>query len=84
MQASEAADKESNWAPVFLISTDISPEQLGFKKRSLKEIAKKHNDGFYLKLIDNLPTDDEEKIRLKRDANIEDAEIIEETPEYGE
>lgn len=84
MQASEAADKESNWAPVFLISTDISPEQLGFKKRSLKEIAKKHNDGFYLKLIDNLPTDDEEKIRLKRDANIEDAEIIEETPEYDD
>lgn len=82
IRASEAADKESSWAPVFLISSDITLEQLGLKKRSLKEIARKNNDGYYLNLIDNLPIEQEEKKRLFRDANIEDAEIIEETPDY--
>lgn len=81
IRASEAADKENNWAPVFLISNDITLEQIGLKKRSLKEIARKNNDGYYINLIDNLPVEQEEKQRLLRDANIEDAEIIEETPD---
>ncbi len=78
VRASEAAEKESSWAPVFLISNDISLEQLGMQKRSLKEIARKSNEGFYINLIEGLPIEREEKQRLLRDADIEDAEIIEE------
>jgi hypothetical protein len=78
LRASEAAEKENNWAPVFLISDNISLQQLGFQKRSLKEIARKSNEGYYINLIDSLPVEEDEKQRLLRDANIEDVEIIEE------
>lgn len=81
VRASEAADKEHAWAPVFLISNDVTLEQIGFQKRSLKEIARKNNEGFYINLIEGLPIEKEDKLRLLRDANIEDAEIIEETPD---
>jgi hypothetical protein len=73
-RSSEIAEADKNWAPVFLISTDITPEDLGFKKKNLKEIARKHNEGFYLKLIAYLPIDPEDKHRLKLDANIQDVE----------
>ena len=78
LKASEAADRESDWAPVFIISNNITPEQLGFHKKNIKQIARKHNEGFYINLIDSLPIEKEEKQRLLKDANIEDAEIIEE------
>lgn len=76
--ASEAAARESDWAPVFIISPEITAEQMGFAKESLKEIAKKNNEGFYLNLIDSLPVDKKEKKRLLADADIEDAVMIEE------
>lgn len=81
LRASEAADKENTSAVVFLISNEITAEMMGYAKQSLKAIAKKNNDGFYINLIDNLPIEKEEKLRLLRDSNIEDAEIIEETPD---
>ncbi|MDD4009531.1 MAG: hypothetical protein PHQ67_06925, partial [Fermentimonas sp.] len=71
--------RESDWAPVFLISPEITAEQMGFACESLKEIAKKNNEGYYLNLIDSLPIDKKEKKRLLADADISDAEIIEET-----
>lgn len=76
--AAEATERESDWAPVFIISPEITPEQMGFTKKSLKEIARKNNEGFYIKLIDSLPINAKEKKRLLSDADIEDAEIIEE------
>jgi hypothetical protein len=78
-EASEAAAHESEWAPVFLITQEISAEQMGFTKKSLKEIAKKNNAGFYINLIDSLPIEQKEKKRLLADADIQDVEIIEET-----
>lgn len=76
--ASEAAARESDWAPVFIISPEITPEQMGFTKQSLKEIARKNNEGFYLSLIDSLPIEKHERKRLLQDADIEDAEFTEE------
>jgi len=76
--ASEAAARESDWAPVFIISPEITAEQMGFTKESLKAIAKKNNEGYYINLIDSLPVDKKEKKRLLADADIEDAEMIEE------
>ena len=75
--ASEAAARESDWAPVFVISPEITAEQMGFTKQSLKEIAKKNNEGFYLNLIDSLPIEKHERKRLLKDADIQDAEYEE-------
>jgi hypothetical protein len=76
-RASEAAETDKDWAPVFLISDNIPMEKLGFKKKSLKEIAHKSNEGFYIHLIDSLPIDKGEKTRLLRDSDIEEAQVIE-------
>lgn len=46
-------------------------------EKSLKEIAAKHNRGFYISLIDGLPIESSEKKRLLRDADIQEAEIVE-------
>lgn len=78
ISASEAAARESDWAPVFIITPDISVLDMGFENKSLKQIAKKHNDGYYIKLIDSLPIDKAEKRRLFADADIEDAQLEEE------
>ena len=78
-RASAAVQINRQWAPVFLISPDITPEKLGYKKRSLYEISRKSNAGEYLKIIDSLPIEADEKKRLLKDADIEeidDAEII--------
>ena len=58
-------------------AAELRPEDLGYTKASLKEIAAKHNRGFYLNLIDNLPIESQEKKRLLRDADIEEAEYEE-------
>ena len=73
-RASEAAEVDRDWAPVFIISPELAPEDLGFKRKNLTEIARKYNEGFYLKFIDSLPIENEEKIRLKHDANVIDIE----------
>lgn len=70
--------------PIFLISDKMTLEELGFEKKSLKEIARKHNDGFYISLITQLPgLDKNEKKKLLLDAGIEDAKIIEEIDNDG-
>lgn len=78
-RASEAAEKENAWAPVFLISSEITAEQMGFKNKSLKEIARKSNEGYYINLISSLPIEKDERQRILDDAQITDAEIIETT-----
>ena len=55
----------------------MTAEELGFRKKNLKEIAAKHNRGFYVSLIDGLPIESSEKKRLLRDADIQEAEIVE-------
>jgi len=76
-RASEQAEADRDLGVVFLITPEVTPEELGFQKKSLKEIAAKHNRGFYLSLIDGLPIESSEKKRLLRDADIQEAEILE-------
>lgn len=76
-RAAEIAEADRNLGIVFLISPELTPEDLGYSKASLKEIASKHNKGFYLNLIENLPIEKAEKKRLLRDADIEEAEYEE-------
>lgn len=65
--------------PTFIISHIITAQDLGFESNNLKAIASKDNSGHYIKLIDSLDIENEDKIRLKKDAGvyIEDAQIIE-------
>ncbi len=70
--------EQTNGRPiVFLMSPDVDIESLGFKKKNLKEIARKASDGFYVKLITSLDVDKEEKKRLMRDAEVQDVEFEE-------
>lgn len=79
-RASEIAEADRDLGITFLISSEITPELLGLESQNLKKIAAKANDGFYIKLIDGLPIEGNEKKRLLRDADIEEAQIIEEIP----
>lgn len=76
-RASEIAEADRDLGIVFLISPELSSEDLGYSKASLKEIAAKHNKGFYLNLIDSLPIEKVEKKRLLRNADIQEAEYEE-------
>ena len=77
-RASEMAEADRDLGVVFIISPEVTPEELGFQKKNLKEIAAKHNKGFYVSIIDGLPIESVEKKRLLRDADIEEAEMLEE------
>ena len=77
-RASEIAEADRDLGIVFLITPEMTPELMGLQSHSLKKIAAKANEGFYLKLIDGLPIEVNEKKRLLRDADIEDAQILEE------
>jgi len=77
-RASEITEADRDLGVTFLFTPELTPEQLGFSKKNLKEIAAKHNQGFYVTLIDSLPIETKEKKRLLRDADIQDAEIVEE------
>lgn len=76
-RASEQAEADRDLGVVFLITPEVTPEELGFQKKNLKEIAGKYNRGFYISLIDGLPIESSEKKRLLRDADIQEAEIVE-------
>ena len=66
--------KPGDWnPPTFIISDKIRPEQLGFAKQNLYDIARKAESGYYKNLIEGLPISDKEKIRLKVEAEVEDA-----------
>ena len=76
-RAAEIAEADRDLGVIFLISPELTPEEMGFSKKSLKEIAAKHNKGFYVTLIDSLPIENIEKKRLLRDSDIESAEFEE-------
>ncbi len=64
-------------APIFIVSMNIKPADLGYDSANLREIAQKDQAGHYIKLINGLSSIDQaDKERLLKDAGIEDAEII--------
>jgi len=65
--------KITDWeVPVFIITNRIKHQDLGFEKKSLHDIVRKDEDGFYINLINSLETSDKEKKRLMREASIVD------------
>lgn len=68
--------KPDEWKiPVFIVSNRIKPEALGFKKKSLYDIARKSEAGYYNSIINSLPVTEAEKDRLRREADIEDVDF---------
>lgn len=76
-KSSVAASLDVKFIPVFLISSDISIIDAGFEPKNLKEIAKKDNEGYYIRQINSLPVDEPEKKRLRIDANLPETPCIE-------
>lgn len=76
-KSSVAASLDVKFIPVFLISSDISIIDAGFEPKNLKEIAKKDNEGYYIRQINSLPIDEPEKKRLRIDANLPETPYIE-------
>lgn len=76
-RANAAISNEDFEAPIFLFSPDLSHEDMGFEKENLKKIAREDADGYYLKLINNLDADPEDKKRLLNDAGITDIDFEE-------
>lgn len=73
-----------DWTPpVFLISTMVKPESLGYKSQKLMDIARRHEDKEYRDMIMSLETTAAEKERLLREAGIEIV-IEDETPDDHE
>lgn len=74
-RAAEMSEMERSGQDIlFLFTPETKPEDLGFRTKSLKEIARKATEGYYAKLIDGLPVDKSEKKRLLEDADIDEAE----------
>lgn len=71
-------------APVFFININVKPEDLGYPSQRLMDIARRHEDDELRKMIKGLETTDAEKIRLMNEAGIQDAQLVEETPEDDE
>jgi len=69
--------------PQFLITTTITPEDLGYTDKNMLEISKKATEGFYVKLINGLPVSKEDKKRLLSDAQIQDVEYEEMDEDHG-
>lgn len=69
----DAGEQENNRSlgVVYLLSSELNPEHLGFVTKNKKEIAKKSNDGFYLNLISSLDIDKTQRASLIEDAEIE-------------
>lgn len=77
-RSSEIAESSRELGLTIMYTPELTPEQLGFNTQSLKKISSKYNDGFYYKLIQDLSIESTEKKRLLREADIDEAQIINE------
>ena len=80
-RAAAIAEADRDMGIIFLIDPRVTPEDMGYESQSIKKIATKNNDGFYLDIIRDLPLESMEKKRLLRDADIQEAEYIESNQE---
>jgi hypothetical protein len=75
--ASAMVNPEMVKAPVFIITADLKPEDLGFANKKMYDISRKDEEGQYVKLIDSLNTTEENKKRIRNEAGIKDVEFEE-------
>ena len=64
--------KPGDWQPpVFIVSDTIDIEQLGYKKKSVYEVARRNEKRQLGQIIEELPVTDREKTRLRREAGVD-------------
>ncbi len=63
--------------PVFVISTDVKPEDLGYKSKKVYEIARRKEDKEIANIINGLPVPEAERNRLMREAQVVDTDYEE-------
>jgi hypothetical protein len=61
----------------YIISDDVSVMDLEGEDENLKKIQRRYNEGYYSKMINDLPIEKEEKEKLYKDAGIEDVDFEE-------
>lgn len=76
-RANSSLKAEDLRPPMFLISPNITAEDLGFSSERVLAISKKANEGVYAQMISELPIEKQEKLRLMADAEITDVDFEE-------
>lgn len=79
-RAAEIADNDRSLGIWQLFGTEVTPEMLGYENQDLKMIARKNREGAYT-IIKSLPIETADRKRLLRDADIEEAQVMEEMPD---
>lgn len=74
-RAAEIADTDRSLGITMLYGSEVTPELLGYENQDLKLIARKNREGAYT-VIKSLPIEAEDRKRLLRDADIDEAEIM--------
>jgi hypothetical protein len=74
IKAANAISADDLTSPVFLLSPELNADDLGFTDKNKKEIARKANEGFYVRLINDLPIEKKDKKELLKDADMKDME----------
>lgn len=83
LRTKQRESMDYDWTPpVFLISTAVKPEALGYKSQKLMDIARRNEDKDYREMILSLETTSAEKERLLREAGID--VVIDEDPKEDE
>lgn len=77
-RAAEVSETDRSLGVRMVFTGELTPELMGLETQNLKTIARKDNEGQYLKIIESLPIEADDRRRLLRDAGIEEAEIPEE------
>ena len=76
-RANSALNIEDLQLPDFLITNKITSDDLGYSNKNMLEISKKATDGYYIKMINDLPIGDKAKEQLRNDADIQDVDYEE-------
>jgi hypothetical protein len=75
MREDDGINKELLAPPTFIMSNDISVTDLNIEDRDMRKISKKYNKKEYARMINSLPIEDDERERLKQDADITDVDF---------
>lgn len=71
IRSTERIKPEAWHAPIIILNNKLKPEDLGYKKKSVYDIARRDEEGFYTKQIEALPISRDSKIKLLKDAAID-------------
>lgn len=77
--------KPTDWAPaIFIINPEVDPKDLGYKTKSIYEIQRRRENKMLGDMIEDLPTSEKNKTKLKEEAGIQDVEHEEVNDDTGE